>query len=70
MFTNQITNIIIEKAINVHKLLGPGLLESVYQKCLFYELTEAGLLVEKEKCISVIWESIHQESIRIQKKKN
>ncbi len=57
MFTNQITNIIIEKAINVHKLLGPGLLESVYQKCLFYELTEAGLLVEKEKCISVIYKN-------------
>ncbi len=39
---------IVHSAIKVHKALGPGLLESVYQKCLAYELGKAGLKVECE----------------------
>ncbi len=38
MVYNEITENIIEAAIEVHKALGPGLLESAYQECLFYEL--------------------------------
>ncbi len=48
MKTNEITGIIIDKSIKVHKKLGPGLLESVYKECLYYELIESGLKVEKE----------------------
>ncbi len=42
MTLNELTHLIIGKAIEIHKTLGPGLLESTYQECLFYELKEAG----------------------------
>lgn len=58
MTDNQITEIIIGCAIKVHKNLGPGLLESAYQECLFYELKKAGLLVEKEKPLPLIYEEV------------
>ena len=45
---NNITGLIIGKAIEVHKLLGPGLLESTYKECLYYELVNEGIRVEKE----------------------
>ena len=48
MELNKITEQIIGAAIDVHRELGPGLLESVYQKCLFLALQERGLRVEKE----------------------
>ena len=48
MKLNYITSCIIQAAINVHKVLGPGLLESVYQKCMVIELEEMGLKVEIE----------------------
>ena len=48
MKLNYITSCIIQAAINVHKALGPGLLESVYQKCMVIELEEMGLKVEIE----------------------
>ncbi len=58
MTENQISGIIIGKAIEVHKALGPGLLESAYQECLFYELLTEGLYVEKEKPMPVIYKDI------------
>ena len=58
MHENEISNIIIGKAIEVHKSLGPGLLESAYQECLYYELIESGLKVEKEKPMPVIYKDI------------
>lgn len=45
---NELSNIIIGYAIEVHKILGPGLLESAYRECLFYELINAGINVRKE----------------------
>jgi GxxExxY protein len=48
MKLNYITSCIIQAAINVHKALGPGLLESVYQRCMVIELEEMGLKVEAE----------------------
>jgi GxxExxY protein len=50
---NDIASIIIEHAINVHRNMGPGLLESVYHECLFFELANKGLKVEKEKPIGI-----------------
>lgn len=46
--TNRITQAIIGAAINVHKALGPGLLESAYEACLAYELAEIGLNYEQQ----------------------
>jgi len=55
---NSITGQIIGLAIKVHRLLGPGLLESVYLTCLSYELRKAGLKVEREKIIPLFYEGI------------
>jgi GxxExxY protein len=48
MTDNQLTSIIIGEAMEIHKSLGPGLLEKVYQECLFYKLKKSGLKVRKE----------------------
>ena len=58
MDENQISKIIIGKAIEVHRALGPGLLESAYQECLYYELTTEGLSVEKEKPMPIVYKDI------------
>jgi len=55
---NELSNIILGCAIEVHKQLGPGLLESAYQECLFYELTKAGLEVVKEKPMPIIYKDV------------
>ncbi|MBI9063054.1 MAG: GxxExxY protein [Marinilabiliaceae bacterium] len=52
---NELTRLIIGKAIEIHKTLGPGLLERVYQECLAFELEELGLKVEVEKVLPVIY---------------
>ena len=58
MEINELTYKVIGLAIEVHKELGPGLLESAYQECLFYELKNAGLKVEKEKALPEIYKDI------------
>ncbi|MCX6276922.1 MAG: GxxExxY protein [Bacteroidetes bacterium] len=58
MEINRITEKIIGCAIEVHKHLGPGLLESVYQECLSYELQNAGLMVEEQTPISIIYKEL------------
>ncbi|PXY42990.1 GxxExxY protein [Flavobacterium hydrophilum] len=55
---DAITYKIIGLAIEVHKQLGPGLLESAYQECLFYEIVNSGLIVEKEKILPIIYKDI------------
>ena len=55
---NKLTDIIIGSAIEVHRHLGPGLLESAYQECLFFELRANGLIVEKEKQLPIIYKDI------------
>ena len=52
---------IIGLAIEVHRQLGPGLLESAYQECLFYEIKNAGLKVEKEVTLPIIYKEIRLE---------
>ena len=49
---------IIGLAIEVHRQLGPGLLESAYQQCLYYEIKKAGLKVEKEITLPIIYKDI------------
>jgi GxxExxY protein len=58
MKEDQITEKIIQCAIKVHSRLGPGLLESAYQECLFYELRKAGLKVEKEKALPLVYDDV------------
>ena len=58
MKENEISERIIGCAIEVHKSLGPGLLESAYQECLFYELQNAGLNVEKQKPLPIIYKEV------------
>jgi GxxExxY protein len=55
MEINEITQKIIGCAIEVHKHLGPGLLESAYAECMVYELQNSGLRVETQKPVSVIY---------------
>lgn len=55
---NAISYKIIGLAIEVHKQLGPGLLESAYQECLYYELVNSGLIVEKQKALPIIYKDI------------
>ena len=59
---NDISHTIIGKAIEVHKTLGPGLLESTYRECLFYELINAGLKTEKEKPLALKYKSLSIET--------
>ncbi|OQY97043.1 MAG: GxxExxY protein [Sphingobacteriales bacterium UTBCD1] len=58
MTENEISNKIIGAAIKVHTALGPGLLESAYQECLFYVLQKEGLKVEKEKPMPLVFEEV------------
>ena len=58
MTENQLSEKIIGCAIQVHKSLGPGLLESAYEECLFYELKQLGLFVEKQKPLPLIYRDV------------
>ena len=59
---NDITGKIIGCALKVHSMLGPGLLESVYQECLYYELLQANIFVEKEKALPLIYDDVKLEN--------
>ena len=58
MTENEISKIVFECALKVHKVLGPGLLESAYEECLFYELKKANLNVEKQKSLPLVYEEV------------
>ena len=55
---NILANTVIGIALKVHSSLGPGLLESAYKECLCYKLVQAGLMVEKEKPMPLIFEEV------------
>ena len=58
MDENEISKIVFESALKIHKVLGPGLLESAYEECLFYELKKYDLKVEKQKQLPLIYEEV------------
>lgn len=58
MHENEISRIIIGCAMKVHTKLGPGLLESAYEACLAYELSQAGLAFERQKPMPLIYEEV------------
>jgi GxxExxY protein len=55
---NAITDKIIGAAIEVHRVLGPGLLESAYEACLYFEMVKRGLLVERQKPLPLVYEGV------------
>ena len=58
MEINEITQKIIGCAIEVHKNLGPGLLESAYKECLAFDLTKAGLSIKRQQPVPVVYRDI------------
>jgi GxxExxY protein len=58
MHENEISKEIISRSIKVHSALGPGLLESAYEECLFYELQKSGLMVKKQKPMPLFYEEV------------
>ncbi len=61
MTENEISGIILDSSIKVHKELGPGLLESSYQSCLSFELEKRGLFVETEKTMPLIYDGLKMD---------
>lgn len=55
MHINELSSKIIGAAIEVHKVLGPGLLESAYEKCLCYEIGQLGLHFDRQRSLPVIY---------------
>ena len=58
MTENELAKIIVNLCLKIHKTLGPGLLESVYEEILVYELKKSGLEVLRQKGIPVIYETV------------
>lgn len=56
---NRVTGTIIGAAMEVHRALGPGLLESAYEACLAYELVERGLKVEQQKPLPLVYKAVN-----------
>jgi GxxExxY protein len=62
MTENEISRIVFELGMKVHRTLGPGLLEGSYEDCLYYELCQANLKVERQKMLPVIYDGIQMET--------
>ena len=58
MTENELSRIVFDCALKVHQTLGPGLLESAYEECLFYELKKYGLDVQKQKALPLVYEEV------------
>jgi GxxExxY protein len=58
MTENEISSIIIGATIEVHKQLGPGLLESTYETCLAYELQQMGLKIKQQQALPVVYKGV------------
>jgi len=61
MSENDLSKIIVNTCFTVHRGMGPGLLESVYEEILCYELKKAGLNIERKKGIPVYWDSLKMD---------
>ena len=58
MTENELSKVVFDCALKVHQTLGPGLLESAYEECLFYELKKSGLYVQKQKALPLVYEEV------------
>jgi len=61
MNENELSKIAVDCIFKVHKNLGPGLLESAYEECLFYELSKTNLNIERQKPLPLFYETIRME---------
>jgi len=61
MKENDLSELVIGLAMKVHTALGPGLLESAYEECLYYEINQAGLRVEKQKPLPLVYKEVRLE---------
>lgn len=61
MTENEITQQVIGCAIKIHRILGPGLLESVYEACLYHEILKLGMFAERQKPVPLIFEEVKLE---------
>ena len=61
MTENEISKVVFDCALKVHQNLGPGLLESAYEECLYYELCKTGLEIEKQKPLPLVYEEVKLE---------
>lgn len=59
---NDITQRILKFAYAVHTALGPGLLESAYENCLYYELVQNGLVVDKQKALPLVYKEVMMDA--------
>jgi len=62
MDIEKIFKIVLDCSFKVHTELGPGLLESAYEKCLYYELQQSGLYVEKQKPLPLVYKEVNLEA--------
>ena len=62
MTENELSKIVFDLGLKIHKKFGAGLFESVYEECLFYELKKTGLKVEKQKTLPIIYEELRIEN--------
>jgi GxxExxY protein len=58
MTENELSKIVFNCALKVHQNLGPGLLESAYEECLFYELKKTGYDIQKQKALPLVYEEV------------
>lgn len=58
MSENDISKIVIDASIKIHRNLGPGMLERVYEECLFYELKKTNLKVERQVKLPIVYEDV------------
>ncbi len=58
MTENELSKLVFDSGLKVHKTLGPGLLESAYEECLYFELQKLGLKVEKQKALPLVYEEV------------
>ncbi|HYV93610.1 MAG TPA: GxxExxY protein [Chitinophagales bacterium] len=61
MTENEIASIIVDELIYIHKTLGPGLFESVYEEVIAYRLSKRGLNIERQKGIPVVFEDVKMD---------
>lgn len=61
MTENELAKIVVGICLKIHRILGPGLLESVYEEALCYELAKAGILFKRQKDISFMYEEVKMD---------
>lgn len=62
MTENELSKVVFDAGLKIHKKLGAGLFEHVYEECMFYELSKTGLFIEKQKLLPIIYEDLKIEN--------